>query len=358
MALSNQELLSFLLKTKDNYTQHRKQNYDSKLIENLRLYKSFRDNKANTWETNIFLSYIFTMIETILPREITYLWQGDRFVTAHPRERTDIPDAKVVDDLIQYQIDTDIDELFMEFMDFIKMHNVQGTGIGKLTWNVFDDKPEFVNVDVFDFYPQPHKKYIEKMDGMFHVYDMPVDILMERQQQGVGYDNVHQIVHTSMGTKDEESHSDKDSELGRMKVYQPNRRTALIYQYWGKIPLQERIDVGKGYSFTRFVEGFIEIANRKFIIRKGENPYKTPERPEGIRPFIAAKDYTDPYGDFWGIGEVQPVKDVQYEANELECGKVEPDHHRDAFGDMLVEHVIVFHAEHGCFGIHFQIVRP
>ncbi len=323
MALPNADLLSFLLKTKDNYTQHRKQNHDAKFIENLRLYKSYRDNKTNTWETNIFLSYIFSMIETILPREITYLWQGDRFVTAHPRERSDIQDAGIVDDLIQYQIDTGISDLFMEFMDLIKTHNIQGTGVGKLTQNVFEDKPEFVNIDIFDFYPQPYKKYIEKMDGMFHVFDMPVDVLMDRQQAGAGYENVEMTVHTSMGTKEEEAHTNKDAEVGQMKVYQPNRKTALIYQYWGKIPLQDTIVVGGGYSYTRFKEGFVEIANKNTIIRQGDNPYATPQNPEGFRPFVAAVDYTDPYGDFWGIGEIQPVKDVQYEANELECGKID-----------------------------------
>lgn len=323
MAVSTVDLLSHLLKTKDSYTRHRKDNFDSKFVENLRLYQSYRDNKANTWETNIFLSYAFSMIETILPREITYLWQGDRFVKAHPRERTDIPDADVVDDLIQYQIDTDIEDLFMEFMDLIKTHNIQGTGIGKLTQNVLEDKPEFVNIDIFDFYPQPYKKYIDKMDGMFHVYDMPVDVLMDRQNSGVGYQGVEQIVSTSMGTKEEEAQSTKDAEVGKIRNFQPDRKTALIYQYWGKIPVQERIEVGAGGSYTRYREGFVEIANRKFIIRQGDNPYKTKFNPDGIRPFIVAKDYTDPYGDFWGIGEIQPIKDIQYEANELECGKVD-----------------------------------
>jgi hypothetical protein len=154
-----------------------------------------------------------------------------------------------------------------------------------------------------------------------------VDVLLERQQSGAGYEGIEQLVHTSMGTKDEEAQTNKDAEVGKMKVFQPNRKTALIYQYWGKVPLQERIEfatqTGSSFSFTKFVEGFVEIANRNFIIRQGENPYKTPQLPEGFRPFIKAIDYTDPYGDFWGIGEVQPVKDIQYEANELECQKID-----------------------------------
>ena len=93
MALTDEQLKSYLIKKFDNYRTYRKANYDSKFIENYRLYKSYRDNKLHLWQTNLFVPYAFAMIETILPREVGYLWQGDKLVTAHPRERTDVINA-------------------------------------------------------------------------------------------------------------------------------------------------------------------------------------------------------------------------------------------------------------------------
>ena len=169
-----------LLKQFSNYKEYRKSNYDYKFAENYRLYKSYRGQKPYIWQTNVFVGYVFTMIETILPRIVQALWQGDRFVTAHPREETDVENAKIIDDLMQYQIDTDITNLFIEMVRFFKTCLIQGTGIGKLTWDVLKDKPSFVNKDVLDFYPQPYKKNIADMNGVFDAFDIPVDILMER----------------------------------------------------------------------------------------------------------------------------------------------------------------------------------
>ena len=134
---------------------------------------------------------------------------------------------------------------------------------------------------------------------------------------GVDYKNLEMLKNTSMGTKDEEAKQVKDKIVGKMQNYDPNRKTALIYQYWGKVVLQDSIDVDAGLTTARYKEGLVEIANRQFIIRKGDNPYATPQNPSGFRPFIAASDYLDP-DEFWGIGDIEPVKDLQYEANEIE----------------------------------------
>lgn len=322
MAIPEAHLKSYLQKKKDNYTQYRKVNYDNKFIENYRLYKSYREPKDHVWQTNIFIPYAFTMIETVLPRIVEYLWQGDKFVTAHPRERTDIDNAKIVDDLIQYQIDTGIDNLFMEWVDMLKTYMIQGTGIGKITWDVLADKASFINVDIFDFYVQPFKKYVEDMDGVFHVFDMPTDIIRDKLKFNAGYVNIDKIDKTSMGTKDEEVNTQKNAEVGRVQNYDPGRKTSLIYQYWGKIPVQESMEVGSGYSATTYEEGLVEIANRETIIRNVKNPYASPGNPDGIRPFVSAKNYTDP-GEFYGIGDIEPAKDVMYEANELQNQKMD-----------------------------------
>ena len=322
--ISDEHLLIWLRKKLDNFRQYRKTNYDNKFIENQRLYESYRDHKLQLWQTNVFLSYAFSMIQTILPREVGYIWQGDKLVKAHPRDEEDEVDADIVDSVMQWQTDTQIPNLFMEWVEVLQTHLMQGNGIGKLTWNIEKDRPEFISLDVLDFYPQPFKKYVDEMD-CFHVFDMPVDILLKKQKiPGAGYQNIEKLVHTSMMTAEEESNVARDAEVGRMKVFEPSRPTALIYQYWGKVPVQDSVYVGiPQLSFTDYQEGLIEVGNRNYITRNlvdeqkvPRNPYATDENPEGFKPFISAKNYLVP-GEFWGKGDIEPIKDLQYESNEM-----------------------------------------
>jgi len=311
--LTDDQLLNHLRQKLDNYRNHRHKNYDEKFIEAYRLYKTYRDHKLHLWQTNIFLPYVFSMIETVLPRVVMYLWQGDTLVKAHPRGFEDIPDAEVVDNLMQWQIDTQIPNMFLESVEFLKSCLIHGTGLAKLTWNVYKDHPEFINLDVFDFYPQPFKKYISEMDGLFHIFDMPLDMLQRRMRFNQGYQNIDKLRNTSMTSIDESSKKERDAEVGKIQNYETGRAMCLIYQYWGKLPVQETIYVNSpGLSYDTEKEFLVEIGNRNHIIRRVPNPYIN-----GIKPFIAAKDYID-LNEFYGIGEITPIKDLQIEGNELE----------------------------------------
>ena len=105
-----------------------------------------------------------------------------------------------------------------------------------MNWKIpfYDGKPD-ASADI--------KKYIDKMD-CFHVYDMPVDILLQRSKlPGAGYQNIEKLLHTSMMTAEEEANRQRDGEVGKMKVYQPARPTSLVYEYWGAVPVQDSIEV-------------------------------------------------------------------------------------------------------------------
>jgi hypothetical protein len=53
----------------------------------------------------------------------------------------DYNQAEIVDKLIQYQIDTQIQNLFLELAEHFKTCLIYGNGIGKLTWNVKENRP-------------------------------------------------------------------------------------------------------------------------------------------------------------------------------------------------------------------------
>lgn len=315
---TDEQLSQFINKKFNGYSQHKKDNYQNKHIENYKLYKSYRDDKLHLWQTNVFLPYVFGMIETVLPRLVGYLWQGDKLVKAYPRGPEDAQDAEVVDKLLAYQVNTGIPNVFLEWVEVLKTSLIQGTGIGKLTWDVVNDTPMFNNIDVFDFYPQPYKKYINEMDGVFHVYDIAVDALKGRP----GYRNIEQLSKSTMMVKDEEGNKARDTESGKFSSFKPDRNTALIRQYWGKVPMQDSYDIDSGYGSTKYEEGLVEQANKNIIIRNIPNPYITEQLKEGLRPFVVAKDYLD-LNEFWAIGEVESIKDMQYEANEIENQKLD-----------------------------------
>jgi hypothetical protein len=48
-----------------------------------------------------------------------------------------------------------------------------------------------------------------------------------------------------------------------------------------------------------------------------DNPYKSTQQPNGFRPFIVGKDYVD-LTEFYGLGEIDNISDIQIEANEIE----------------------------------------
>lgn len=317
MAITEQKQLEFLLKQYDAFKDHRKRNYERRFIENYKLYKSYRDDKISDWQSNVFLSYVFTTIETVLPRLVEYLFRGDRFVTAFPRERNDESQAKVIDFLMQYQIDTQIENLFLEWTEKLKQCLIYGTSISKLTWNTDEDKPQFSSLDIFDFVPQPYKKYISEMDGVYHVYDKFVDYLLERKKMGIEYKNLNQIMKEKMSARDEEAKKMKEEQVGKSVNYDSIRPSTLIYEYWGKVPVQDSIDVDAGYTSVQYQEEMVMIANRKYIIRMTDNPYKSVYQPKGFKPFIAAKNYPDP-SEFYALGDVDSIRDIQHMANELE----------------------------------------
>ena len=264
------------------------------------------------------------MIQTILPRIIGYIWQGDKLVTAIPVGIEDVQDAEIVDDLLQWQMNTQIPNIFYEWVEFCQVYLMQGNAVAKLTQNIFKDRPEFNNLDILDFYPEPYKKHINEMD-LFQAFDMPVDLLVQRQKvPGAGYQNIDKLMNTSMTTKEEQSHRRRDIEVGKMIINEPSRPTALIYQYWGKIPVQDKIEVGiPQLGFMRYKEGMMETGNRQFITRKildpktkePMNPFATEGDPDGFKPYISGKNYLTPH-EFWGKGDIQPNRDLQYETNE------------------------------------------
>lgn len=311
ISTSNEELtLKFLKDRYTNFKAHFDKNHKNRLIDNYKLYKSYRNDREYVWQTNVFVAFVFSMIETALPRVMEYLWRGDRLVKAFPREGTDIQQAKIVDDIIQYQVDTQITNLFLSYLKFFKSTLIYGNGLGKLTWNVFDNKPEFTRIDIFDFVVPPNSEYIENMDGLFQVYDKNIDELMALQQQGI-YKNITALMMENRNTYDGTPKADQAAAVGRSNTQKNVRPTTLIKEYWGKVPVQEGVNLDAGYSYSKYVDKVVYYANDKYIIRE------IPENPYGFKPFICGLNCPD-LMDFYSISDVDNVKDIQYELNELE----------------------------------------
>lgn len=315
--LLDEHYLKYTQSITADYKSFRKNNFDARFIESYRLWKSYRNNRLYEWQSNVFLPYAFSLIETVLPREVEYLWRGDSLVKAFPREPNDIEYEGVVNDLIQYQTDTQIKNLFLEFVEHLKQTLIYGTAIGMLTWDVENNRPDFFSMDILDFYGQPYKKYIEDMDILFRVYDKNVDELYNKQKMGIGYKNIEKLFDKKNVAASEESKKRKLETTGQSQASEPRRPTALIHEYWGKFPVQETIDLDSGLNTTRYEEMVVMVANGDTLIRMMPNPYRSVKNPKGFKPFIVGKNYID-VGEFYALGELDSIKDLQHESNELE----------------------------------------
>lgn len=158
--------------------------YKPRMDRSYKLYRSYtgdRQKKIKTWQSNVFIPYLFSVVETLLPRIIG----AKPDFSVIPREKGDIKRANVAQQLIDYiweeaQVD-------YKTIPLAKSALIYGLGIGKTRWSKIEqqsyildqvltdngqtsetdaaerkykpetkilyDNPQFDDVDVYDFFP-------------------------------------------------------------------------------------------------------------------------------------------------------------------------------------------------------------
>ena len=161
-------------KVKDDFYTYTKPRFD----KNYKIYRAYngdRQAKIRSWQANVFIPYVFSVVETLEPRIIGA--KPDFFVI--PREKSDVQRTKVAQQVLDYcweeaQVD-------YKTIDWTKSAQIYGIGIGKTRWEkkyqqsyiseevlveenykakdlwkegkLIYDGPQFDAIDVYDFFP-------------------------------------------------------------------------------------------------------------------------------------------------------------------------------------------------------------
>lgn len=281
-----------------------------------KMYRSYLEPANYPWQSNLWIPYSFSTIETLAPRMVA----NKPKVDIMPRTEEDKEFAKLQSDLVNFQWD----KMKMQTIlpDVVKEMLMYGTAIVKVGWKT-DRQYKEVKEDVDETMPELGKVEVEEevtlYDGpvveLVDLYDLFVD------PKATTIDNARWVIHRTMKPL---SHLKQLQKQGIYKNVALVENTKLTLnendksQRWSTIDLSTPVDeLGEGDSDKRMVElleyweddHVCTVANREIIIREDENPYK-----HGKKPFLRVVDQSVPH-EFYGIGELEPIESLQYELN-------------------------------------------
>ncbi len=280
------------------------------------LYRSVLNSRAYPWQSNVFVPYAFSTVETVAPRMVASKPQIDIL----PREPQDTEYAKVMNKLIDFQWD----EMEMDKVlpDAVKEMLIYGSVIMKVYWSesqrvieemvpvdesfpelgqvedqreVLDEHPVAELVDLYDFFWDPRGTDIDNCRWVIHRMYRTLDHLKDLQKQGI-YKNVDLVETQRMPRMDDE----KDQRRSAVGISIPTD----IEQMEGGKQIVELLEYWED-------DKVVTIANRAVVIRDESNPHK-----HGKKPFVKVVDQSVPH-EFLGIGELEPIETAQYELNSI-----------------------------------------
>lgn len=316
-SVSNQELANEIVSryiTARTWREPLKQKWDNYYD----LYRGVLDSRTKAaWQAQIFVPYVFSTIETIVPRIVA----GRPKINVIPREEGDNDYARVQGHLLDYFWDQmKMDE---QLPDIVRQMLIYGTSIVKLIWTkrleeVEEEIPNDPNfpelgqesvkvdkevenhpvvemVDLYDFFWDPKGFDIDSCGWVAHRTYRSYDYLMKMQKQGL-YKNIPLL------------EKDKNTPfMGETDKTSRNINTNDPQATSGKSDKEANIELIEYWEDDRVVT----IANRKVVIRDEKNPFA-----HGKKPFVRFVDQSLPK-EFCGVGEVEPIETLQKELNDM-----------------------------------------
>lgn len=293
-----------------NKASSARQQYEEKWLEFYKLYRNYKED-AIPGRSNLFVPYTFSVIETVVPRIISTLFASRPYIGYIPTNSESVDRAKNMESLVDYQLTQKIGFISIA-AEWIKEALIYGTGILKVGWqfeekevtrrepikflgatlgsrptvttDIVKDEPLVECIDLFDFYVEPGATSIDNANYCIHKVVRDKAHLKRMEELGV-YTNIDEL-------EDESTETGADirkSELGEAAT---DKKGITLLEYW----TDDRVVV---------------VANETTVIRNEPNPYWCKRKP-----FIRIVDTIDPH-NFWGIGEIEPIKDLQHALNTV-----------------------------------------
>lgn len=296
-----------------------------------KLYRSYAEKRdTGDRRANLFIPYVYSIVETVVPRLIAAVFSSRPYIGILPVKEEAIENAKDMENLIDYQLTQKIGIIGVA-TSWFKEALIYGTSILKVGWEYEEaevwvdeplmeifgfpigsrrvkkvqpvkDDPLVEHIDLWDFYIDPRAKDIDEADYCIHKVFRDISYLKRMEEQGI-YKNIDEVVKVSKegaGSWYEEGVGTTAFETGM------NTRLGLIGMQSIDKP-SNKIEVLEYWTDDRV----IAVANRSVVIRNDENPYHHRKKP-----FVRLVDVLVPH-EFYGIGEIEPIEDLQYELNSL-----------------------------------------
>jgi hypothetical protein len=319
----DKDVLSYVINRKDAL-QKAREPYIDKFSRYYRMYRSMieegaikKDENGNVIGANLFIPYVYNIVETVTPRVVNTMFASRPYIGLVSVDDKFSENANVMTNLLDYQL-CNVQSFITIAAYCIKSALIYGTGITKQVWklktrktksrqpmvdngitigyNVVEkavidyDDPVINYVDVFDFYIDPSAASIDEAPDCIHEYPRTM-----KELEGMVKNNVF-----------------PEAKLKDIKPGAENFKTG-VQQRLDDVGLSsDNIDGAddkvKIWEYWTDDE-FVMIANETVVLVNEENPYW-----HHRKPFARVVDIPVP-GEFYGIGEIEPVEYLQRELN-------------------------------------------
>ncbi len=296
--------------------------FDEKFDRMYQYYRSYIEYDPEYWyRYQLFLPYIFSIIESITPDFIEALIGSDDFFSCKATG-LEKPRAENMKTLMGYQLDEKM-AFYTKILMWVKSMLTFGTGIMNVGWrketkewvqkewiqdpllglagsvdvkrveDIIND-PMIETVFIKNFYPQPHKESVKDCGWCFERAFVDWDYIQSLKSKGLEekgvYKNLEEIKKTRPPSEYKQVMEEMNTLVGIATSTQedPINKPVELLKYWKK----DRV---------------ILEANRKVIIRDTGNPFQHCEIP-----YIDAKNYPLEK-EFYGISDVElliPLQDI------------------------------------------------
>jgi hypothetical protein len=288
--------------------------YANKWYRFYRKYRSKHDEeflKFRGDKFTIFVPLIFSLIETIIPRFVLGTFGTYPYINVVPTGSEDIEPAKKAEQLLNTQLSQD--NIIIKAPGWFKQFSMYGTSPAKVRW-----KADYATFPMRNGKSSRQVlKYLGPTLEPLDVFDLSVD----PKATDAGITSAGYLIHTIILSEEDMKDRVKNAKKYGYSFAAINWQAEGMNgnsELWEKMQRERAMGISQRESpdrkYWRFDEywtptAIITILNRRHILRRSPNLILD-------YPFINL-NRNPLLGDFYGIGDIEPVEDLMDEINYI-----------------------------------------
>jgi hypothetical protein len=264
-----------------------------------KLYRNYRDPTQYPLKSNIFVPYIFSIVESVVPKMLGTIFNTRPIISVQPRSGGSEDLAKVLERILEFQLDDEQMEFFSKILEFFKECAIYGTAFMKVVPRFHDDPMVSFNyidlepLDLFNVYPDYRARSIRRMKHVIQLSYSEYDELEMMERQGF-YKDVGKLANLMEENFNiDEYKRERLSDIGVLDEYgfDAQRKIIEVLEYWDR-------------------DQIITVGARSVILKQEKNPF------HGLLPFVMAR-YIPVQHELYGIGIPEIAQTLQEELNTV-----------------------------------------